>query len=435
MVPEAKVTAKKPSSGGYWGTVLTRPVLSWSLYDLANTVFSMNIVSFYLSLWVMDMGGTDATWGYANSLTMALVFVSAPILGALSDQAGRRLPFLLVCTTVCVVCTAALGLGGLWVTLGVFVVANYFFQASLIFYDATLSVVSMPRTRGVIGGFGIGVGYLGSFLGVTTGLLLLERIGHVGVFRVTALIFAIFAVPIFLFVKEPRLRADYKIDFRAVRSAFTQVRDTFGHLPRYRGLGRFLAGRIFYTDAANTVIIFLGIYTTEEIGFDDTGAQLLMLVAIVFAVVGGLVLGSVVDRIGPKRTLDFVLGLWVVGLLGAVAVPVLALPTVWFWPVACVAGIALGGTWTADRPYMLILAPPRRVGEFYGLYSMVGRFAAILGPAMFALVSVTLGWGRPAAMGSLLLWIVISWLILRGVSDEEREWGPEDQVTAQATGS
>ena len=421
--------AKKSSSGGYWGTVLTRPVLSWSLYDLANTIFSMNIVSFYLSLWVMDMGGTDATWGYANSLTMALVFISAPILGALSDQAGRRLPFLLVCTIVCVVCTASLGLRGLWVTLGVFVVANYFFQASLIFYDATLPVVSTPRTRGVIGGFGIGVGYLGSFLGIMTGLLLLERIGYVGVFRVTALIFAIFAVPIFLFVEEPRLRAKLRIDFSALRSAFAQVRDTFAHLPRYRGLGRFLAGRIFYTDAANTVITFLGIYTTEEVGFDDTGAQLLMLVAIAFAIVGGLALGSVVDRIGPKRTLDLVLGLWVVGLSGAVAVPALGLPTVWFWPVACVAGIALGGTWTADRPYMLILAPPRRLGEFYGLYSMVGRFAAILGPAMFALIAVTLGWGRPAAMGSLLLWIVISWLILRGVSDEEREWGPEDQVT------
>ena len=114
MAPKTKVAAATPSNGGYWGTVLTRPVLSWSLYDLANTVFSMNIVSFYLALWVIDMGGTDATWGYANSLTMALVFLSAPILGAFSDQAGRRLPFLLVCTTVCVVCTAALGLGGLW---------------------------------------------------------------------------------------------------------------------------------------------------------------------------------------------------------------------------------------------------------------------------------------------------------------------------------
>lgn len=183
------------------------------------------------------MGGTDATWGYVNSAAMVLVFVSAPVLGALSDQSGRRLPFLLVCTIACVVCTAALGLGGLW---------------------------------GVVGGFGIGVGYLGSFLGVLTGLLLLDRVGHVGVFRLTALMFAIFAVPIFLVIKEPQLRAKVRIDFGAVRSAFGRVRNTFRHLPRYRGLGRFLVGRVFYTDAANTVIIFLGIYTTQEIGFDDT---------------------------------------------------------------------------------------------------------------------------------------------------------------------
>ena len=129
-----------------WKAVLTRPVMSWALYDLANTIFSMNIVSFYLSLWVVNvMGGTDATWGFAVSLTMVMVFLSAPILGALSDQAGRRLPFLMVCTIVCVGFTAALGTGGLMITLVFFVIANYFFQASLIFYDATLSVVSTHR--------------------------------------------------------------------------------------------------------------------------------------------------------------------------------------------------------------------------------------------------------------------------------------------------
>lgn len=430
----ATESMEAPSSKGYWGTVLTRPVLSWSLYDLANTVFSMSIVSLILPLWVLDNGGTVETWGYANSLTMVLVLISAPILGALSDQAGRRLPFLMVCTVACVAFTAALGLGGLWGTLAVFVVANYFFQASLIFYDATLPVVSTKRTRGVVGGFGIGLGYLGSFIAVLIALFLVDMIGEVGAFRVTALLFAIFAVPIFLFVKEPQVRANVSVDFGAVRKAFAQVRDTFRHLPRYRGLGRFLVGRAFYTDAANTVIIFLVIYTTEAVGFSDTRAQLLMMVAIVFAVLGGLTLGSVVQRIGPKRTLDFVLVLWVVSLSGAVAVPVLGIPTIWFWPVACLAGIALGGTWAADRPYMLILAPPRRLGEFYGLYSMVGRFSGAIGPAMFALVSVRLGLGLPAAMGSLLLWIVIAWWILRGVSDEEREWGPEDRVALEATG-
>ncbi len=416
-----------------WKAVLTRPVMSWALYDLANTIFSMNIVSLYLSLWVVNvMGGTDATWGYVNSLAMVMVFLSAPILGALSDQAGRRLPFLLVCTLVCVGFTAALGTGGMMMTLVFFVIANYFFQASLIFYDATLSVVSTPRTRGVVGGFGIGIGYLGSFIGVLTGLLLLDRIGYVGVFRLTALLFLFFAIPIFLFLREPKRPGKLRLDPGAIGRALSQVKDTIGHLPRYPGLGRFLVGRAFYTDAANTVIVFLSIYTVNEIGFSETGAQVLLLVAIASAVIGGLILGMVVDRIGPKRTLDVVLALWVVALVGAVAVPVLGLPMAWFWPVACIAGIALGGTWTADRPYMLILAPPKRLGEFYGLYSMVGRFAAIIGPAMFGFVAETLGFGRPAAMGSLLVWIVIAYFILRGVDDDERAWGPEDLVEAEA---
>ena len=419
--------AEEPGTPVRWKAVLTRPVISWAVYDLANTIFSMNIVTLYLALWVFNvMGGTDATWGYTNSLATALVFLTAPILGALSDQAGRRLPLLMVCTIACVGFTAALGTGGLMTTLVFFVIANYFFQASLIFYDATLPVVSTPQTRGIVGGFGVSIGYLGSFTGVLTGLLLLGRIGHVGVFRVTALLFLLFAIPIFLFVKEPDRPGNLRLDPSAIGRALRQVKDTIGHLPRYRGLGRFLVGRAFYTDAANTVIVFLTPYTVNEIGFTETGAQVLLLAAITAVVVGGLILGSVVDRVGPKRTLDVVLALWVVALSGAVAVPVLGLDQVWFWPVACVAGIALGGTWTADRPYMLILAPPKRLGEFYGLYSMVGRFSAIIGPAMFAFVAQTLGLGRPAAMGTLLLSIIIAYFILRGVDDEERVWGPED---------
>ena len=124
MAPEVQVAAEMPESVGFWRTVLTKPVMSWALYDLANTIFSMNIVSLYLALWVIDMGGTDATWGYVNSVTMVLVFVSAPVLGALSDQAGRRLPFLLVFTLVCVGFTAALGTGGLMMTLVLFVIAS-----------------------------------------------------------------------------------------------------------------------------------------------------------------------------------------------------------------------------------------------------------------------------------------------------------------------
>ncbi len=93
-----------------------------------------------------------------------------------------------------------------------------------------------------------------------------------------------------------------------------------------------------------------------------------------------------------------------------------------FWGVATMAGVALGGTWAADRPYLLRLAPPQFVGEFYGLYAMVGRFASIIGPFLWGYVADTLGMGRPAAVLSLLVFIVIAFVILQGVDDHPRDW-------------
>ncbi|NNF38309.1 MAG: MFS transporter [Gemmatimonadetes bacterium] len=408
----------RPGHDAAW---LGVPVVSWALYDLANTVFSMNITTLYLPQWLLEVGGGDGVWGYVNSFAALLLLLTAPVLSALSDQAGRRLPFLLVCTAACVGLTALLGTWGVAATLGLYVGANYFFNAGLIFYDATLPVVSTPENRGRVGGFGIGIGYLGSFTGVLTGILLLDSLGYVGVFRVTALLFALFAVPIFIFVREPAVGRRLRLTLDLPRRAFRQARDTFVHVRRYPGLARFLVGRVFYADAANTVIIMLVFYLRGDLGMSTGTTDLLMMVAITGAVAGGLVTGRIVDRIGPKRTLMGVLGLWVVGLSAAIAVSVLDLPAALFWAIAPLIGVALGGTWTADRPWMLELSPPDRVGEFYGLYGLVGRFAAVLGPALWALIADTLGFGRPAALASLIVLIGIAAWILSGVPDRPRE--------------
>jgi UMF1 family MFS transporter len=393
-------------------------VVSWALYDLANTVFSMNITTRYLPEWVLEMGGGDGVWGYVNSLAALLLLLTAPVLGALSDQAGRRLPFLLASTAICVGLTSLLGTWGVATTLVLYVGANYCFNAGLIFYDATLPVVSTPENRGRVGGFGIGIGYFGSFAGVLTGILLLDSIGYVGVFRVTAVLFALFAVPIFVFVREPAVASRLRVTMDLPLRAFRQARDTFAHSGRYPGLRRFLIGRVFYADAANTVILMLVFYLRGDLGMSSASTDLLMLVAITGAVAGGLLTGRVVDRIGPKRTLMGVLGLWVVGLAAAIAVSVLDLPTGVFWGIAPLLGVALGGTWTADRPWMLNLSPPDRVGEFYGLYGLVGRFAAVVGPALWALISDTLGLGRPMALASLIVMIAIAVWILGGVEEQ-----------------
>ena len=403
-------------------------VTSWALYDLANTVFSMNITSLYLPLWVVNnMGGSDADYGNAASLSMLMIFLSAPVLGALSDRAGRRMPFLITVTVLCVVFTALLGLGNLTTSLFFFIIANYMFQVGLIFYDALLPSVSTEENRGKISGLGVGIGYFGSFIGVGSGILLLDRIGYVGIFRLSALLFLVFAIPCFLFVKEYGT-ASFRFQVRMVSEAFAQVRHTVANARRFPGLVRFLIGRIFYAEPINTLIIFMGIYVANEVGFSATEVQILMLVSITAAVIGGFVFGPVVDKIGPKRSLNVVLIMWMVVLSGAVAVAVFNLPGTLFWCIACLAGVALGGTWTADRPYLIRLAPPKYLGEFYGLFRMAGRFASVIGPLIWGLITTTLGLGRPVAVCVLLFFVVVSFFVLQGVDDSRREWPIEFQT-------
>ncbi|MDX1611148.1 MAG: MFS transporter, partial [Candidatus Thermoplasmatota archaeon] len=114
-----------------------------------------------------------------------------------------------------------------------------------------------------------------------------------------------------------------------------------------------------------------------------------------------------------------VLVLWILTLLLAAAIPTLPLAQGWFWVAAVGAGLALGGTWASDRPLMLQLTPDHRVGEFYGLYGMVGRFAAVLGPLLWGLVVDTLGLGRPVAVLTLVGAMVLASFLLAGVEPEQ----------------
>ena len=208
-----------------------------------------------------------------------------------------------------------------------------------------------------------------------------------------------------------------------------------GH--RYPGLLRFLLGRAFYTDAINTVIAFMTLYTVNvaiSTGLTardgERKAQLVLMSAITAAIFGGVIWGFVVDRIGPKHTLTIVLSLWTATFMLAACVGFLGLPIGWLFAVACAAGICLGGTWASDRPLMLRLTPPERVGEFYGLYGMVGRFSAVTGPLLWGLITyitVERGGmreirGQAFAICSLLAMVLLSLWILRRVSDEQRDW-------------
>ena len=149
---------------------------------------------------------------------------------------------------------------------------------------------------------------------------------------------------------------------------------------------------------------------------------------VIAAIAGGLGWGRVVDRIGPKRALGRVLILWAVTLAFTAAAGLFDLPRGLFWLIAPLAGLALGCTWTTDRPFLLRLAPPRHLGQFYGLYAIAGRFAAVLGQLVWALAVNVLGWGRPAAILGLLVMVGIAAVVLRPVGDTPRHWGPDEAL-------
>lgn len=415
----------------YRSTTARRPtraaIAGWVLYDFGNTVFTMNIVSLYFTLWVVNvMGGTDGHYGLANGASMAVILLLSPLLGALTDQAPRRMPFLIAATAVCIAFTLLLGQGGLTMALVCFAIANIAYQAGLQFYDSLLPVVSNEENRGRIGGIGIGVGYLGSLIGVAIGGAILSGVDLLPtadqteryqlVFQVSAALFLLFAIPCFIFVRESP-RTERSFNRAAIGAAARQVAQTFRSTRKYPGLARFLIGRFFYTDAVNTVILFMGVYVSNEVGFTSQQVTRVLLLAICFAFVGGMLIGRIVDRIGPKRALQQVLYLWVLVFIWVAVVGLFRLPGAFFWPAACLAGVALGGTWAADRPFMLRLTPPEKVGEFYGLYGMIGRFSAITGPLLWALVTDILHLGRPVAILTLLAGVIIAHFILRPVSD------------------
>ncbi len=414
--------------------------MSWVLYDLANTIFSMGVVSIYFSLYVRDAVGrdrADTVYAVITAVSMGLIFVISPLLGSMTDRARRRMPFLVWSTLVCCGATALFARGPFALSVFLFVLANAAYQAGLQFYDALLPEVSTEENRGRVSGIGVGIGYLGSYLAVLVGMSVPAG-NRPLLFTLIAAAFLAFAVPCFLFVRErgnPTPRQVF--GWAVIRQSTRETVDALRSGSRYPGLLRFLVGRVFYTDAINTVITYMTLFTVNVAmagGLDEADGQAqaerVMLSAITFAVVGGLLWGRLVDRIGPRRTLNIVLTLWVATFLLAASIGLFRLPVLALFAVGAMAGIALGGVWSADRPYMLRLTPPDRIGEFYGLYGMVGRFSAVSGPILWGLVMhVSLQWfGLPALTGqslailTLLAMILVSMTILRSVTDERRDW-------------
>jgi UMF1 family MFS transporter len=396
------------------------------VYDLANTVFALGVIGRYFPEWLTEAGRPDSALAVVEAGAGVVVIFLAPWAGARSDVRGRRVPTLVLTTLVCVAATALLATGSEMMTLVLLGVALIAFNVGAVVYDALLVDVSTPANRGRISGLGVGVGYVGSVVGLGLGVLSLDVLGwsFAATFRLLALAFLLLALPAFFFIEERAGRDDSPLPgFVDVgRKLALSWRLAAG----YDGVVRFLVGRFLYTDAINTLIGgFLTIFVIEELGLDGSFVTALLGVAIVAAIFGALGAGAFIERFGPVRVLRAVLVLWMVAIAAGIGAAITG-QTGLAWAIGPLGGLALGATWASDRVVMTRISPPRHLGEMYGLYATVGRFATILGPLAWAIIVDLAGLGRRVAMAALTVFIGAGWWVLRRVDDSERPWAPAD---------
>jgi UMF1 family MFS transporter len=407
--------------------------LSWALYDLANTIYSYAIVSYAIGLWAVDrLGPADGQFWVlaAGAISVLINAIVSPVLGAMSDRTGRRLAYLLFFTVTTVIASALIGLTEApAIGLILYAIANFGYQAALIYYDSTLPLVAKPGARGRISGIGVAVGYLGTII-IALLILVLDSKASPLTFFMAAGLFGLFSIPIFAFVKEPSKADARDFHLRDAIGSWSQLRTTVEHARAVPGLFRVLVGRFFYTDPVNTVIVIMAVFATQAIGLTQSQANLVLLVLTVVAVGASFGWGVLVERIGPKRTLLIVLGTWCVGLV--IAGSILTLPT--FLLGGALLGAGLGGVWTSDRVFMLRLSPPDKLGEFFGLYGIAGKFSAVSGPILYGTIVSTLlnaGWGSAAyqvGIFSFIILLLIGVWFLRGVPEPPLAVEPDPDV-------
>ena len=395
-----------------------KSLFSWLLFDLANTVYAFIIPGLYFSVWlVSEKGWTDQQLGLATSTAMIIVAILGPWIGRKSDSSQGKKKILLFMTLICIVSTFLLGTFSVETSVLLFIFSLIGFNLGSVVYDALLVSVSNEENRGKISGLGVAFGYTGSLIGFGVATLL-QNMGYsyIEIFKSVAILFLLFSLPAFIFIEE-KITSDKKIKINIFNS-ITVVINSWKHSRQYEGLTRFLVGRFFYADAINTLISgLLAVYLVEEVGLTPADSQSILALAIVVSIIGGYIFGKAADIYGPRKLILISILCWMISL--SLAIIATEFDQLWLiYVTGVLGGFNIGGIFAVDRVFMTRLSPEKHLGEFYGLYSTVGRFATILGPILWGLIVNSLGLGRNVAMGSLILLLAISYYIIHGVSDK-----------------
>ena len=412
-----------------------RALWSWALYDWANSAFFTIILTFvfaqYFSVSVIqdEVAGTRA-WGNIVGIAGVVIAILAPILGAIADQSGRRKPWLISFTLLCVVSSAMLWTvtpdqsqfwtAALWVGLGTLGA-----EFAFIFYNSMLPDLARPERTGRWSGWAWGLGYVGGIASLVVALYgFIEADGTIfnldrdaaehlrATFVLVAVWYLVFALPAFFFIPD-RPSTGLSLG-AATRAGLAQLKQSIAHVRQYRDIVRFLIARMLYTDGLATIFTFGGVYAAGTFNMSPTEVLQFAIALNVTAGLGALGFAWIDDALGGRNTILLSL----VGLgCSAFAILVVDGATA-FWIWGMILGIFVGPLQSASRSHLARVAPPHLQTQMFGLFAFSGKATAFAGPLLVGWVtSVTDSqrWG----MSTILLFLLIGFVLMLKVPATE----------------
>ncbi|GAA0783552.1 MFS transporter [Marinobacterium sediminicola] len=403
-----------------------KSIWGWAFYDWANSAFSTVVMAgffplFFKEFYAAGAAATDSTLylGVINSIASIIVVLLSPVLGAIADQLGRRKGLLLIFASFGSISTAGL----YWVEQGFWLQAACLYIAAVIgfsggnlFYDALLTVVSPEKDLDRVSALGFALGYLGGGLLFSLNVWMTLHPESFGLsdstsairlaFILTALWWIIFTLPLVLYVREPTPRS---IHFsRVVKSSFNQLRQTLKKISLLPQTFQFLLAYWLYIDGVDSIVRMALDYGLS-IGLDTKDLILALLITQFIGFPAAIQFGRIGNRLGAR------LGI-LIALVTYILVTIFSafMDSAWqFYVLAIVIGLVQGGVQALSRSLYARLVPPGYTAEFFGFYNMMGKFAAVLGPALIGAVAILSESNRVGILSLLVLFIAGGYILLR----------------------
>jgi len=418
-------------------------IFIWTLFDFANTSYSIVVVTFIYAVYFKDVVALgkpigDLYWSIGISVSMLISAFIAPILGAIADYSAGKKRFLLFFTLLSIISTALLYFvqeGMVFWGVLLFILANIGFESGLVFYDSFLPELTTPNNYGRVSGYGFAFGYLGSLASLALVLPFIQAEMYSETFPVAALFFLIFAIPLFVFLKDSR--KDVNVNTSFITIGFKRVRNTISSLKDYKNLALYLLAFFFYIEGVNTTIFFSGNFARTTLGFSFMELALFFLIVQSTAILGSLVFGILSDSIGQKKSITISLYIWIFTMILAFSISdsshgiliyfadlfnseIKDFQTTSFYVVGLLAGSVMGATQSTSRSMMTKLTPMEKKTEFFGFYSLFGKSSAIIGPLVFGIISYTTE-SQSYAILSISLFFIVGLFILKFVDDTDEQ--------------